>query len=108
MKSTALIIYWQFYMISRAVSYQYVADFFAQLSKATRNQSIFESFKLKHSHHSAYSIGALTFKFDDDLVDFLERLNSTFIGFRLLNFTNSRVPLFQTRLPLFLNVTHTR
>lgn len=85
------------------------------------NDSIFDSFELKQTsqkaHHgnsassgsisSSYSIGSVRFKFNDELLDLLERLNSTTktqIDLRLINFTRpSQVPLFRTRLALFVN-----
>lgn len=78
-----------------------------ELNRLARNYSILDSFQLDRpaqKQHHFYSIGSMRFKFSDDLLDLLERLNSTLVELKLVNFTsdnNHLPPLFRTNLPLF-------
>ena len=97
--SMLLFVQWQ--LIPKIVAL-YLNDLI-ELNKLTRNSSIFAAFDVRHSPHSSFSIGTVRFGFRDDLVDFLDRLNSTDVVLRLLNFTSVRNPLFLTSLPLFID-----
>lgn len=89
-----------------------------ELDRLIENASYFDSFELKPSsahatsRTSSYSIGWISFKFNRELFDLLDRLNSStsaHIELALLNFTRSSQhhhssPLFRTRLALFVDV----
>lgn len=78
-----------------------------ELNRLARNSSILDSFQLDRpaqKQHHFYSIGSVRFKFNNDLLDLLERLNSSLVELKLVNFTSDNanmMPLFRTNLPLF-------